>query len=109
VPALGIGKVVASNARKLKVGTRVTGLLGAQAYARVSASGLQPVAALPGTRLTDALGRTGISGLTAWVGMVAVLGPPKKRQVVVVSAAAGAVGSLAAQIAKARGLPSPSP
>jgi len=81
----------------------VLGMLGAQTVARVPAKGLQAAAALPGTRRTDALGRMGISGLTAWIGVTSVLGPPKKGQTVVVSAAAGAVGSLAAQIAKARG------
>ena len=103
VPALGFGRVVASNSKKHKTGTRVLGMLGAQSLAKVPAAGLQAAATLPGTRPTDSLGRLGISGLTAWVGMCAVLGPPKRGQLVVVSAAAGAVGSLAAQIAKARG------
>jgi NADPH-dependent curcumin reductase CurA len=103
VPALGYGEVVASNCKKLKVGSRVTGMLGAQQFARVPAKGLQPATSLPGTRASDCLGRTGLSGLSAYIGMACVLGPPKRRQVVVVSAAAGGVGSLAAQIAKARG------
>jgi len=103
VPALGYGKVVASKSKKLKIGSRVTGMLGAQQYARVPAKGLQSAASLPGTRPTDVLGRMGISGLTAYVGMACVLGPPKRKEVVVVSAAAGGVGTLAAQIAKARG------
>ena len=37
VPALGFGKVVASNSKKLKVGAAVTGMLGAQQFARVPA------------------------------------------------------------------------
>lgn len=102
-PALGIGRVLLSKSKKLKKGTAVLGMLGAQTYARVPAAGLQPAAALPGTRRTDVLGRMGISGLTAWIGMICVLGPPKRKEVVVVSASAGAVGCLAAQIAKARG------
>lgn len=103
VQALGIGVVVASKSKKLKKGALVTGFLGAQTIARQKAVNLQPVASLPGTRQTDCLGRMGISGLTAWIGMRAVLGPPKRGEVVVVSSAAGGVGSLAAQIAKARG------
>ena len=103
MPALGTGKVIASKSRKLKKGSRVVGMLGAQSLARVDASALQAGATLPGTRPSDSLGRMGISGLTAYIGVAAVLGPPKRGQVVVVSAAAGAVGSLAAQIAKARG------
>ena len=103
VPALGIGRVVSSKSRKLKPGSLVVGMLGAQSLAKLPAAGLQAAASLPGSKRTDSLGRLGISGLTAWIGMCAVLGPPKRGQVVIVSAAAGAVGSLAAQIAKARG------
>ena len=103
VPALGYGTIVASKSKKLKVGSRVTGMLGAQQYAQVPAKSLQATASLPGTRATDALGRMGISGLTAYVGLACVLGPPKRKEVVVVSAAAGGVGTLAAQMAKARG------
>ena len=102
-PALGVGTVLASGSKKFKPGARVVGMLGAQTLALVPAVGLQAVAALPGLTPTDALGRMGISGLTAWVGVVAVLRPPRKGEVVVVSAAAGGVGSIAAQIAKARG------
>ena len=43
------------------------------------------------------------TGVTAFVGMCRVLGAPSKRDVVVVSAAAGAVGSIAAQVAKSYG------
>merc|ERR1719265_1043034 len=101
VPALGIGEVVHSNNPKMKLGTLVTGLFGAQTFAQVPASMLQPLAVLPGTRLSDSLGRMGITGLTAWVGIAAVTRPPRKGETVVVSAAAGAVGSIAAQLAKA--------
>ena len=103
VPAIGYGRVIASSSKKFKVGARVTGMLGAQQFARVAAAGLQPAASLPGTRPSDVLGRMGLSGLTAYIGVACVLGPPRRKQVVVVSAAAGGVGSLAAQIAKARG------
>lgn len=103
VPAIGYGRVIASKSRRFKPGALVTGMLGAQQFARVQAKGLQPMATLPGTRRLDALGRMGLSGLTAYVGIACVLGPPKRKQVVVVSAAAGGVGSLAAQMAKARG------
>lgn len=103
VPALGIGRIIASKSKKFKPGSFVTGMLGAQSIAKVPAAGLQPAANLPGTRTTDALGRMGLSGLTAWVGMCAILGAPKRGQTVVVSAAAGGTGSIAAQIAKARG------
>ena len=103
-PALGVGEVVAAGKKaKHKPGARVVGMLGAQRYARVPSGQMNAAAALPGSTPTDALGRLGISGLTAWVGIAAVTKPPTKRDVVVVSAAAGATGSLAAQLAKARG------
>ena len=81
VPALGLGRVVASKAKKFKKGALCLGMLGAQKFAMVPASGLQAAAVLPGARRTDSLGRLGISGLTAWIGMCAVLGPPKRGQV----------------------------
>jgi len=88
---------------KHKKGAKVVGMLGAQRFSRVASAQVQPAAALPGSTPTDALGRLGISGLTAWVGVAAVTKPPKKGDVVIVSAAAGATGSMAAQFAKARG------
>lgn len=103
VPALGIGEVLSSGSRKFKPGAMVQGMLGAQTIARVPVSGVQALARLPGTSRTDPLGRVGISGITAWVGITSVTRPPHKGETVVVSAAAGAVGSLAAQLAKVRG------
>jgi NADPH-dependent curcumin reductase CurA len=49
-----------------------------------------------------ALGALGMTGLTAWVGLTDI-GKPQPGETVVVSAAAGAVGSVAAQIAKIKG------
>ena len=48
------------------------------------------------------IGVTGITGVTAYVGMLD-LGKPKQGETVVVSTAAGATGSVAAQLAKLRG------
>ena len=48
------------------------------------------------------LGVLGMTGLTAWVGITEI-GKPQEGETVVVSAAAGAVGSVAGQLAKARG------
>ena len=104
VPALGYGRVVSSSSPKLKVGAMVQGMLGAQTMACVPASQCFPLTTLPGVPETDCLGALSLTtGLTAWVGMRAVLGPPRKGEIVVVSAAAGAVGSIAAQLAKHAG------
>ena len=54
------------------------------------------------SRPADMAGVLGITGLTAWAGMCTI-GEPKAGELVVVSAAAGATGSIAGQIAKIAG------
>jgi NADPH-dependent curcumin reductase CurA len=99
--AIGVGRVVASADEGFSEGDHVSGLLGVQEYAVVAAKGLQKVdpnvAPLPAW--LDALG---MPGLTAYFGLLDV-GRPEPGQTVVVSGAAGAVGSLVGQIAKLQG------
>ena len=100
IPALGYGKVIKGNT-KFKKGAVVTGLLGATNYAVSESTGLTPLMQLPRTKPTASLGLLGISGIAAYVGMF--LSPskcPQRGETVVVSAAAGAVGCIAAQMAK---------
>ena len=100
IPAIGYGKVIKGNA-KFKDGALVTGLLGATKYSIQNNIGLSPVSVLPGTKPTDVLGVLGISGIAAYVGMfLASPKCPQKGETVVVSAAAGGAGNIAAQIAK---------
>ena len=108
LPAVGMGTVVASNSKKFKVGSRVMGMLGAQSYARLSATKsppeIFPAMKLPGVPLRAMLGALSLTtGITAYVGLFSVAKPPRKGQTVVVTAAAGAVGSIAAQLAKRTG------
>jgi len=63
---------------------------------------LSPAPQLPGVPLTAYMSVLGATGLTAWFGMCDI-GRPKAGETVVVSAAAGAVGSIAGQIAKLKG------
>ena len=63
---------------------------------------LRPVPEIAGVPPTAYLGVLGTTGLTAWVG-ISDIGRPQSGETVVVSAAAGAVGSVAGQIAKLRG------
>jgi NADPH-dependent curcumin reductase CurA len=63
---------------------------------------VSPVPTIPGVPLTAYMSVLGGTGLTAWFGMVDI-GRPKAGETVVVSAAAGAVGSIAGQLAKRRG------
>ena len=95
-----VGQVVESNDESLPVGTFVSGMFGWQEYAIAGGGRVTPIAA--GTPLTWPLGVLGITGLTAYFGMLD-LGQPKPGETVVVSGAAGATGSIAAQIARIRG------
>ena len=99
----GLGEVVASNNPKYAVGQMVQGLLGWQEYAVISdATFVTPVEVGAGISPSAYLGALGTTGLTAWIG-IHDIGDPKRGETVVVSAAAGAVGSVAGQLAKAAG------
>lgn len=97
-----VGRVVASAHPDFNQGQAVRGRFGAQTMATVSADSLEVLddsIAAPRNYL-GVLG--GSTGVTAWIGMRRVA-KPKPGDVVVVSAAAGAVGSIASQIAKKDG------
>jgi NADPH-dependent curcumin reductase CurA len=97
----GIGKVLASRADGFTAGDYVLGSLGAQTIYTGPVTGLLKVdptlAPLP-----RYLGALGMTGMTAYFGLLDV-GKPKEGETVVISAAAGAVGSIAGQIAKIKG------
>lgn len=95
------GRVIASKNDRFAVGDAVTGALGVQEYAFSDGTGLikvdTKVAPLP-----VYLGTLGMPGMTAYFGLLDI-GQPKDGASVVVSAAAGAVGSVVGQIAKIKG------
>ena len=96
-----VSEVVASNNAAFPTGSFVVGPTGWQAYALSRGAGarkLDPKAA----PLSTALGVLGMPGMTAYVGLLDI-GQPKPGETVVVSAAAGAVGSVVGQLAKIRG------
>ncbi len=98
-----VGQVVESRSSDLKVGDYVQGTFGWQDYCAPSAGGPIGVTKVPegvDPRLTQSV--LGITGLTAYFGLLD-LGEPKAGETVVVSGAAGATGSVAAQIARIRG------
>ncbi|MDY7559779.1 NADP-dependent oxidoreductase [Pseudomonas sp. 10B1] len=99
--ALGVGKVLASQNPGFAVGDYVQGALGVQDYFLGEPKGFYKIdpklAPLP--RYLSALGMT---GMTAYFALLDV-GAPKSGETVVISGAAGAVGSVAGQIAKIKG------
>jgi NADPH-dependent curcumin reductase CurA len=99
--AAGIGRVSESNHPDYEVGERVYGVFGVQRYAVSDGRGVTRV----DTTLAPApahLGVLGLSGLTAYFGLLDV-GRPEPGQTVVVSGAAGSVGSIVGQIARING------
>jgi NADPH-dependent curcumin reductase CurA len=101
VRASGIGRVVATRCPTLPLGHAVYGLPGWQRFAAVRDDPLTTDLG-PEVDAPAMLSVYGATGLTAYVGVVDV-GQVQEGETVVVSAAAGATGSLAAQIAKIRG------
>jgi hypothetical protein len=96
-----VGRVTASNHSGFDVGDHVTGAFGVQQYATSNGAGVIKV----DTSLAPAetyLGALGVPGLTAYFGLLDV-GRAQEGDTVVVSGAAGAVGSVAGQIAKIKG------
>jgi hypothetical protein len=96
-----VGQVIASKHAAHPIGEYVYGTLGVQQYAVVkgkSVTKVDPkVAPLP-----VFLGTLGMPGMTAYFGLLDI-GQPKPGETVVVSGAAGAVGSVVGQIAKIKG------
>jgi len=100
---LTLGVVETSKSERFKTGDIVTPLSGGWAdYAVVHEQGLRPVHRAPGMPLTANLSVLGMTGLTAYFGVTDVL-KAKAGETLVISAAAGAVGSIAGQVAKQRG------
>lgn len=97
-----VGRVVASRDPQFSPGDFVTGLFGWQDYATVDGSEVQRRITDTDIPVSTALGVLGINGLTAYFALLE-LGQPKANETVVVSTAAGAVGSCVGQIAKIQG------
>lgn len=112
VPAVALGSVMrgfavgiveASRSASFSRGDLVQGMLGWQEWAAVPARGLTRVSLPPGLPLDGALGLFGHIGATAYFGLVDVA-RPRQGETLVVTGAAGAVGSLVGQIGKILGL-----
>jgi len=100
--SLGLGVVVQSNNAKFPEGTLLQGMTGWQSYVHTDGKGFTKVYSLPNIPLAAFLGPLGMTGITAYVGLLDI-GKPKEGETVVVSGAAGAVGSIVCQLAKLQG------
>jgi len=96
-----VGEVVESNDPNFKVGDKVLTPLGWQLYGIAAAKELTRIDAKRAPA-SSYLGILGMPGITAWFGLFEI-GQPKPGNTVVVSAAAGAVGSVVGQLARIKG------
>jgi NADPH-dependent curcumin reductase CurA len=96
-----VGQVARSNHPDFREGDYAMGGYGWQLYSAVSGSGLLKLdpAEAP---ISTALGILGMPGMTAYIGL-SDIGQPKAGETIVVSAASGAVGAVAGQLAKRQG------
>ncbi|MGB3329238.1 MAG: NADP-dependent oxidoreductase [Thermomicrobiales bacterium] len=106
----GVGQVVASRSERLPLGAWMYGTPGWQEYVvvreeRANLLGLHPVPPVPGLDPKAMLSVYGVNGLTAYFGLVDIGGLPEDAagKTVLVTGAAGGVGSIAGQIARACG------
>ena len=102
IRALGLGRVIASRNDRFAVGEVVRGIFGVQEHALCNGDGVDKVAAHDGVSLPAYLGVLGMTGLTAFFGLLEV-GRLAEGETVLVSGAAGAVGTVVGQIAKIKG------
>ena len=99
--AFGVGEIIESRSDSFAVGDWITGFLGMRSHGVFNDKDVRPIAVdmAPAELFLSGLGMT---GYTAYFGMMDI-GRPQPDETVVVSAAAGAVGSIAAQLAKNAG------
>jgi NADPH-dependent curcumin reductase CurA len=97
-----VGSVVVSKSPKFQPGDHVVTVGGWSEYTVQPADELMAAGTTPGAKITDSLGVLGMTGLTAYFGLLDI-GDPKPGELVVVSGAAGATGSVVCQLAKLKG------
>ena len=96
-----VGKIIESNHPNFQAGEFVSGNFGWQSYAISDGAGVSKIDASLAP-ISTSVGVLGMPGMTAYFGLLAICNP-QPGETVVVSGAAGAVGSLVGQIAKIKG------
>jgi NADPH-dependent curcumin reductase len=100
--ALTLGRVIDSRNDQFAIGDLVQGVFGVTEYALSDGAGVQKIIPAEGISPTAYLGVLGVTGMTAYFGLLDV-GRLQPGETVLVSGAAGAVGTAVGQIAKAKG------
>lgn len=103
--SFGLAEIVESRHPDFKKGDKVSGLTGLQDFVLIDGKDLRSFQKLPSIPFlsdTNFLGLLGINGLTAYFGLLEI-GKPQSGETLVVSAAAGATGSIVGQIGKING------
>ncbi len=101
--SLGMGVVIKSRNPAFKEGDVVQGMTGWQSHVITDGRDYSLVPSKSGLPLEIYLGPLGMTGITAYYGLIEI-GKPEKGETLLVSAAAGAVGSAVCQIGKIKGL-----
>ena len=99
--SMGIGEVISSKSNNFKMGDIIIGMLPWQEFSVVRADAVKHIKQT-NMPITTQLGILGYPGLTAYIG-ICKIAKPIAGQTIFVSGAAGAVGSLAGQLAKIHG------
>jgi NADPH-dependent curcumin reductase len=103
--SFGFAEIIESRHPDFKKGDKVTGLTGLQEFALISGKetrAFQKLPSIPFLSDTNFLNILGLNGLTAYFGLLDI-GKPQSGETLVVSAAAGATGSIAGQLGKIQG------
>ena len=100
--ALTLGRIIDSRNDQFAIGDLVQGVFGVTEYALSDGAGVQKITPAEGISPSAYLGVLGMTGMTAYFGLLDV-GRLQPGETVLVSGAAGAVGTAVGQIAKAKG------
>lgn len=99
---VGAGRILASKNPMFKAGDWATGFCGWREIAVIGPKEVLQAPLLPGVEVPDLIGALGMTGMTAYFGLEKI-GVPKAGELVVISGAAGATGSIVGQICKLKG------